>query len=88
MLLETLKEKQRAAECQAEEFIKELEEEITELERTDAALEQLSHTDDHLHFLQVRDPRMLRANGALWHEGSNFSSLLYCFVDVLMHMQL
>ncbi|XP_053530942.1 E3 ubiquitin-protein ligase TRIM39 isoform X2 [Ictalurus punctatus] len=52
-LLEEMKEKQRAAEWQAEEFIKELEEEITELKRRDTELEQLSHTDDHLHFLQM-----------------------------------
>ncbi|KAL7880816.1 hypothetical protein SRHO_G00030700 [Serrasalmus rhombeus] len=52
-LLEVMEEKQKAAERQAEEFIKELEQEITELKRRDTELEQLSHTEDHLHFLQV-----------------------------------
>ncbi|KAL7875422.1 hypothetical protein AOLI_G00103850 [Acnodon oligacanthus] len=52
-LLEVMEEKQKAAERQAEEFIKELEQEITELKRRDAELEQLSHTEDHLHLLQV-----------------------------------
>ncbi|KAI4904110.1 hypothetical protein NFI96_028577, partial [Prochilodus magdalenae] len=52
-LLELMEEKQRAAERQAEEFIKELEQEITELKRRDTELEQLSHTEDHLHLLQV-----------------------------------
>ncbi|XP_072543288.1 zinc-binding protein A33-like isoform X7 [Salminus brasiliensis] len=37
----------------AEEFIKELEQEITELKRRDTELEQLSHTEDHLHLLQI-----------------------------------
>ncbi|XP_017543765.1 E3 ubiquitin-protein ligase TRIM39-like isoform X2 [Pygocentrus nattereri] len=52
-LLEVMEEKQKAAERQAEEFIKELEQEITELKRRDIELEQLSHTEDHLHLLQV-----------------------------------
>ncbi|XP_017578446.1 E3 ubiquitin-protein ligase TRIM39-like [Pygocentrus nattereri] len=52
-LLEVMEEKQKAAERQAEEFIKELEKEIAELKRRDTELEQLSHTEDHLHLLQV-----------------------------------
>ncbi|KAM9500104.1 E3 ubiquitin-protein ligase TRIM21-like [Clarias gariepinus] len=46
-------EKQKAAERQAEEFIKDLEQEITELKRRNTELEQLSHTEDHLHFLKI-----------------------------------
>ncbi|XP_030634703.1 E3 ubiquitin-protein ligase TRIM39-like [Chanos chanos] len=52
-LIELMKEKQKAAERQAEGFIKELEQEITELKRRDTELEQLSHSEDHLHLLQV-----------------------------------
>ncbi|KAL7880508.1 hypothetical protein SRHO_G00027620 [Serrasalmus rhombeus] len=52
-LLEVMEEKQKAAEKQAEELIKELEQEITELKRRDTELEQLSHTEDHLHLLQI-----------------------------------
>ncbi|XP_037389763.1 E3 ubiquitin-protein ligase TRIM39-like isoform X1 [Pygocentrus nattereri] len=52
-LLEVMEEKQKAAERQAEEFIKGLEQEITELKRRDTELEQLSHTEDHLHLIQV-----------------------------------
>ncbi|XP_049339013.1 E3 ubiquitin-protein ligase TRIM39-like isoform X2 [Astyanax mexicanus] len=52
-LLEVMEEKQKAAERQAEEFIKDLEQEITELKRRDTELEQLSHTEDHLHLLQI-----------------------------------
>uniref|UniRef100_A0A673JSC2 E3 ubiquitin-protein ligase TRIM21-like n=1 Tax=Sinocyclocheilus rhinocerous TaxID=307959 RepID=A0A673JSC2_9TELE len=37
----------------AEELIKELEQEITELERRNTELEQFSHTEDHLHLLQI-----------------------------------
>ncbi|XP_060771702.1 E3 ubiquitin-protein ligase TRIM39-like [Neoarius graeffei] len=52
-LLKVMEEKQKAAEMQAEEFIKELEQEITELKRRNTELEQISHTEDHLHFLQI-----------------------------------
>ncbi|XP_060771562.1 nuclear factor 7, brain-like [Neoarius graeffei] len=52
-LLKVMDEKQKAAEMQAEEFIKGLEQEITELKRRNTELEQLSHTEDHLHLLQI-----------------------------------
>ncbi|KAI4893985.1 hypothetical protein NFI96_021044, partial [Prochilodus magdalenae] len=52
-LLEVMEEKQKAAERQAEDLIKELEQEITKLQRRDTELEQISHTEDHLHLLQV-----------------------------------
>ncbi|XP_056099140.1 zinc-binding protein A33-like isoform X2 [Rhinichthys klamathensis goyatoka] len=52
-LLEMMEQKQKAAEKQTEEHIKELEQEITELMRRDTELEQLSHTEDHLQLLQI-----------------------------------
>ncbi|XP_014063555.2 E3 ubiquitin-protein ligase TRIM39 [Salmo salar] len=51
-LIEVIEEKLKATETQAEGLIKELEQEITELKRTSTELEQLSHTEDHLHLLQ------------------------------------
>ncbi|MCI4377007.1 hypothetical protein PGIGA_G00198490 [Pangasianodon gigas] len=52
-LPKVMEEKQKAAERQAEELIKELKQEITELKRRNTELEQLSHTEDHLHLLQI-----------------------------------
>ncbi|XP_049337917.1 E3 ubiquitin-protein ligase TRIM39-like [Astyanax mexicanus] len=52
-LLEVMELKQKAAERQAGELIKELEQEITELKKRDTELEQISHTEDHLHLLQI-----------------------------------
>ncbi|XP_030636630.1 E3 ubiquitin-protein ligase TRIM39-like isoform X1 [Chanos chanos] len=52
-LLEVMEEKQKAVEDQAEGFIKDLEQEINDLRRRDTELEQLSHTEDHFHLLQV-----------------------------------
>lgn len=53
-LVQMIQRKQAAAEQRAERLIKELELEITELERKRCEMEQLSHTEDHLHLLQVR----------------------------------
>ncbi|XP_078138023.1 E3 ubiquitin-protein ligase TRIM21-like [Centroberyx gerrardi] len=51
-LIETIQEKQKTTEKQAEGFIKELEQEISELMKRTAEVEQLSRTEDHLHLLQ------------------------------------
>uniref|UniRef100_UPI0037E7C297 zinc-binding protein A33-like n=1 Tax=Semicossyphus pulcher TaxID=241346 RepID=UPI0037E7C297 len=51
-LLDFIEEKQKQREKQAEGFIKELQEEISELMKRGAEVEQLSHTEDHLQFLQ------------------------------------
>lgn len=44
-----IEEKQKAAEEQAEGLIKDSEQEFTELQRRSTELEQLSHSEDHLH---------------------------------------
>uniref|UniRef100_A0A672T2H7 E3 ubiquitin-protein ligase TRIM39-like n=1 Tax=Sinocyclocheilus grahami TaxID=75366 RepID=A0A672T2H7_SINGR len=51
-LLETVDEQQKTAGKQEEELIEELEQEISELTLKSTELEQLSHTEDHLHLLQ------------------------------------
>ncbi|XP_073787484.1 E3 ubiquitin-protein ligase TRIM39 isoform X2 [Danio rerio] len=51
-LLKMMEEQQKPAEKQEEELIEELELEITELKMRNTELEQLSHTEDHLHLLQ------------------------------------
>ncbi|XP_017331177.1 E3 ubiquitin-protein ligase TRIM39 [Ictalurus punctatus] len=67
-LLEVMEEKQKAAEKQAEGLIKELEEEIDELKRRDTELEQLSHTDDHLHLLQIYPSLCIAPHTKNWTE--------------------
>ncbi|XP_062850572.1 E3 ubiquitin-protein ligase TRIM39-like [Trichomycterus rosablanca] len=52
-LIKVMEEKQRAAERQAKEFIKDLNQEITELKRRNTELEQISNTEDHLQLLQI-----------------------------------
>uniref|UniRef100_A0A672KDR9 E3 ubiquitin-protein ligase TRIM39-like n=1 Tax=Sinocyclocheilus grahami TaxID=75366 RepID=A0A672KDR9_SINGR len=51
-LLKMMEEQQKAAEKQAEDLIKELQQEISDLKNKNTELEQISHTDDHLHLLQ------------------------------------
>ncbi|XP_026216844.1 E3 ubiquitin-protein ligase TRIM39-like [Anabas testudineus] len=51
-LIEMIQEKQKRTEKQAEGFIGELEEEISELVKRSTEVQQLSHTEDHLQFIQ------------------------------------
>ncbi|XP_049338095.1 tripartite motif-containing protein 16-like [Astyanax mexicanus] len=47
-----IRDQEKAAVSRAEERLKRLEQEITELKRRDADLEKISFTEDHIHFLQ------------------------------------
>ncbi|XP_056598819.1 tripartite motif-containing protein 16-like [Triplophysa dalaica] len=51
-VIKLIRDQEKSAVSQAEELLKHLEQEIDDLKRRDAELEQLSHTDDHIHFLQ------------------------------------
>ncbi|XP_056156105.1 E3 ubiquitin-protein ligase TRIM39-like [Lampris incognitus] len=48
-----MEEKLRATERRAQDLLQELEQEINDLQRRNAQLGQLEHTDDHLHVLQT-----------------------------------
>ncbi|XP_051747680.1 tripartite motif-containing protein 16-like isoform X1 [Ctenopharyngodon idella] len=47
-----IRDQEKTAVSRAEGRLKRLEQEINDLRRRDAELEQLSHTQDHIHFLQ------------------------------------
>nr|XP_055059511.1 tripartite motif-containing protein 16-like protein [Misgurnus anguillicaudatus] len=47
-----IRDQEKTAVSEAEGLLKRLEQEIDDLRRRDAELEQLSHTDDHIRFLQ------------------------------------
>ncbi|CAL8384636.1 unnamed protein product [Arctogadus glacialis] len=59
-LNQMVKERLKSTEKQAEDLIKELEQEIEDLTNRSSEVKQLSHTKDHLHFLQafrsLKDP--------------------------------
>ncbi|XP_071766361.2 tripartite motif-containing protein 16-like isoform X1 [Centroberyx gerrardi] len=48
-----IRSQQKAEASRAEELQEKLKQEIAELRRKEAELEQLSHTEDHIHFLQT-----------------------------------
>ena len=50
---QTVQEKLKSTEKQAEDLIKELEQEIEDLTNRSSEVKQLSNTEDHLHFLQA-----------------------------------
>ncbi|XP_031426978.1 tripartite motif-containing protein 16-like [Clupea harengus] len=50
---ELIRDQEKAEVSQAEGLLKRLEKEIAELKRRDAELEQLSHTEDDIHFLKT-----------------------------------
>ncbi|XP_060731195.1 E3 ubiquitin/ISG15 ligase TRIM25-like isoform X3 [Tachysurus vachellii] len=51
-----IRAKMEAAVSRAEESMKKLEHEIAELKRCDAEMEELLHTEDSIHFLQLPQP--------------------------------
>ncbi|CAL8386269.1 unnamed protein product [Boreogadus saida] len=57
---QTVQEKLKSTEKQADDLIKELEQEIEDLTNRSSEVKRLSHTEDHLHFLQafrsLKDP--------------------------------
>ncbi|CAL8386284.1 unnamed protein product [Boreogadus saida] len=57
---QTVQEKLKSTEKRADDFIKELEQEIEDLTNRRSEVKRLSHTEDHLHFLQafrsLKDP--------------------------------
>uniref|UniRef100_A0A3B4UVK3 Uncharacterized protein n=1 Tax=Seriola dumerili TaxID=41447 RepID=A0A3B4UVK3_SERDU len=59
--IRTIKEKQRTREKQAEDFINELEQEISELKKRSSEVEQLSLSEDHLHLIQTEGVQVFTA---------------------------
>nr|XP_055074868.1 tripartite motif-containing protein 16-like [Misgurnus anguillicaudatus] len=60
-LLEMMKKEQKAAEKQDEDLIKDLEQEITDLKLRDSELEKITHSEDHLHLVQIDSSSLYRA---------------------------
>ncbi len=52
-LIGLIRDQEKKEVSRAEKQLERLEKEINDLKRRDAELEQLSHTQDHIQFLQV-----------------------------------
>uniref|UniRef100_A0A3Q3X904 Uncharacterized protein n=1 Tax=Mola mola TaxID=94237 RepID=A0A3Q3X904_MOLML len=74
-LIDSIREKQRKLEKQAEGFIKELEQEICELKKRSSEVGQLSQSEDHLHLLQ----RFLSVNAT--PQNRNWTGVSICPVS-------
>ncbi|XP_078144050.1 E3 ubiquitin/ISG15 ligase TRIM25-like [Centroberyx gerrardi] len=77
---EQIRSRQKAEASRAEELQEKLKQEIAELRRKDAELEQLSHTEDHTHFLH-NYPSLSRLSEYTDSPGTNIRPLRY-FEDV------
>uniref|UniRef100_A0A673IPK3 Zinc-binding protein A33-like n=1 Tax=Sinocyclocheilus rhinocerous TaxID=307959 RepID=A0A673IPK3_9TELE len=66
-LLKMMEEQQKAAEKQAEDLIKELQQEITDLKKRNTELEHISQTDD-LHVIQIFSSLCSRPHTKNWTE--------------------
>ncbi|XP_062322113.1 uncharacterized protein LOC134023765 [Osmerus eperlanus] len=71
-----MEEKQKSVEKQAEGFIKDLEQEITELKRRSIELKHLSRIKDHLHLLQIFPSPSIPPHTKDWSEISVHSDLI------------
>lgn len=86
-LVEMIQRRQAAAEQRADRLVAELELEITELQRRRSEMEQLFHTDDHLHLIQVRNLVYFPEGGEVdrkthgkWLQFSGRWIICHCFV--------
>ncbi|XP_029930621.1 tripartite motif-containing protein 16-like [Myripristis murdjan] len=75
-----IRSQQKEEASRAEELQEKLKQEIAELRRKDAELEQLSHTEDHIHFLNNYSS-LSRLSGSTHSPSNNFRPLSY-FEDV------
>uniref|UniRef100_A0A673LTV4 Uncharacterized protein n=1 Tax=Sinocyclocheilus rhinocerous TaxID=307959 RepID=A0A673LTV4_9TELE len=53
VVIQMIRDREKAEVSQAEGLLKQLEQEIYDLRRRDAELKQLLHTENHIHFLQL-----------------------------------
>lgn len=62
-----------------------MEEEITLLRKKHNDLEKLSHTDDHIHFLQVRScSQEPKQQQLMWSKSEEYVFILMCTFDVVI----
>ncbi|XP_060769748.1 tripartite motif-containing protein 16-like isoform X2 [Neoarius graeffei] len=88
---ELIRDQEKAELSRAERLLEQLEQEIADLQRRVTELEQLSHTHDHIHFLQVlasgrRSPQWNRPNfhtsSVTVHQHLSFDGMRYSLSDL------
>ncbi|KAI5099333.1 proline-rich protein 12 isoform X1 [Silurus meridionalis] len=86
---EMIRVQEKAELSRAEQHLKDLEQEITDLQRRVSDLEQLSHTHDHIHFLQSEIHSFLSSTFLLLYDVfplCRVSRLSVFLLDVTTHL--
>ncbi|XP_015801768.3 E3 ubiquitin-protein ligase TRIM39 [Nothobranchius furzeri] len=91
-LVETIQRKQAVAEQRAQRLVEELEQEITELQRRQSHLEQLFHSEDHLHVVQsfpaAASPPSVRPCSDLFvHSDTSLGTIRRAVADIREKLQ-
>ncbi|XP_060761932.1 E3 ubiquitin/ISG15 ligase TRIM25-like isoform X2 [Neoarius graeffei] len=93
---ELIRDQEKAELSRAERLLEQLEQEIADLQRRVTELEQLSHTHDHIHFLQVlasgrQSPPFLRPNfcksGITVHQHLSFDGVRNSLSDLKKRLE-
>lgn len=77
---ELIKAQEKTAVSQAEQLLEKIQKEIAELKMNEAELDKLSHTEDHILFLQVKLLRLLLSSSPAWSLTLHTSDSLAWFV--------
>ncbi|XP_060795092.1 tripartite motif-containing protein 16-like [Neoarius graeffei] len=93
---ELIRDQEKAELSRAERLLEQLEQEIADLQRRVTELEQLSHTHDHIHFLQVlasghRSPQFQRpefhTSGVTVHQHLSFDGVRNSLSDLKKRLE-
>lgn len=88
---EMIRAQETALMTQAERHLNRMEEEITLLRKKHNDLEKLSHSDDHIHFLQVQGYAQKEYSDHIWVEIDNSlvdNSLTGIYTKNLQHQKI
>ncbi|KAF4074975.1 hypothetical protein AMELA_G00229480 [Ameiurus melas] len=93
---ELIRAQEKAELRQAERLLEQLEQEITDLQRRITELEKLSHTDDHIHFLQAfasgcQSPPLIKpefhTSSITVHQNLSFDGVRNCLSDLKKRLE-
>ncbi|KAI5094540.1 finTRIM family, member 67 [Silurus meridionalis] len=84
---ELIRDQEKAELSGAERLLEQLEQEISDLQRRITELEQLSHTHDHIHFLQSFQSLSVSSGCDISYDDMNFLLLLlFLLVTLFIHV--
>lgn len=84
---EMIRSHEKTTVTRGEILLDRMEEEITLLRKKHNDLEKLSHTDDHIHFLQVRSCSQEPKQQLMWSKSVGYVFILMCTFDLVIIYQ-